>query len=591
MHAETLHTKAQSTTCVRGFFTLGDRNWEGFPLRSRESPFFRAEPAINNQNQIQGKAPSIDADAACRELPAQDSLRQKPSIDAPGQNMMDIYIFSFLFSFLLLLFLAPFFLKLNEHGSDARLPPGPRKLPVIGSLHHLLGNPLPHHALAALAKQYGPVMHLKLGEISTLVVSSPAAASEIMKTQDISFAHRAMPLATKIVGYGEKGIVMSSYGPYWREVRKVCILELLSGKRVHSFRPIREQEALNLVRSIASLSDAGSIVNLSKKLLQLGNDIVARAINGSKCTYQKEFLQLMTIGLQAAGGFSLVDLFPSSSLVRLLSGLALDMHKLHEEFDMILGSIIHEHKQRRASNNKQEEMDMVDVMLQIQDDGSLPFPLTDDSIKAIMLDLFIAGSETSATTLEWAMSELMRNPAVMKRAQREVREAVGAKEKVTEEDVNNMSYLKLVVKENFRLHPPAPLLLPRECRENTEIFGYQLPAMTRVFVNVWAMGRDPQLWEDPQEFKPERFKESTVDFKGRNFEFLPFGAGRRMCPGMASGLANVQLPLACMLYYFDWELPGTSKDELNMDETFMLTTRRRFDLCLRALPRFPCPSS
>ncbi|RWW28131.1 hypothetical protein GW17_00007408 [Ensete ventricosum] len=202
------------------------------------------------------------------------------------------------------------------------------------------------------------------------------------------------------------------------------------------------------------------------------------------------------------------------------------------------------------------------------------------------------GSETSSTILEWAMSELMRNPRVMRRVQEEVRETVGGKGQVTENDINGMTYLRLVIKETLRLHPPVPLLLPRECREACEVLGYQIPEKTRVFVNVWALGRDPRYWDNATEFEPERFerRNSSVDFKGINFEFLPFGAGRRMCPGMSFGLASIELSLACLLYNFDWELPMGDEgkpQELDMSETFLLTCKRRSDLCLHAIPRIP----
>lgn len=188
------------------------------------------------------------------------------------------------------------------------------------------------------------------------------------------------------------------------------------------------------------------------------------------------------------------------------------------------------------------------------------------------------------------MSELVRNPSVMKKAQAEVREVFGARGKVTEADLKELSYLKLVVKEALRLHPPVPLLLPRECREPCRVLGYDIPEKTRVLVNVWAMGRDPQIWDEAEEFKPERFDESAVDFKGTDFQFLPFGAGRRICPGMSYGLANAEIALAGLLFYFDWEIPdGAQPSQLDMTEAFGLTARRKSDLRLLAIPRFPCP--
>lgn len=203
--------------------------------------------------------------------------------------------------------------------------------------------------------------------------------------------------------------------------------------------------------------------------------------------------------------------------------------------------------------------------------------------------MFSAGTETSSTTLDWAMSELMRNPKVMKKAQAEVRELLGKKTKVTEKEISEMNYLKLVIKETLRLHPPATLVVRRVSQESVEVLGYEIPEKVRVIVNVWALGRDPRIWDDAEEFKPERFDGSTIDFRGTNFEFLPFGAGRRICPGISFALANMELALACLLYYFNWELPdGMKPGDLDMVESFGSTTRRKSELCVRAIPYISC---
>ncbi|KAI3495599.1 hypothetical protein L1887_37944 [Cichorium endivia] len=186
------------------------------------------------------------------------------------------------------------------------------------------------------------------------------------------------------------------------------------------------------------------------------------------------------------------------------------------------------------------------------------FPITDDNIKAIFVNMFSGGTDTSAMTIEWAMTEMMRNPNVMEKAQNEVREAFKGKNKITESDLQDLVYLKYVIKETLRLHPPLPLLLPRECREHWQIDGYDIPVKTKVIVNAFACAVDPEYWDDAECFKPERFDMSSVDFMGTNFEFVPFGSGRRMCPGINFGLISIESPLAQMLYYFNWQLPSKS---------------------------------
>lgn len=208
-----------------------------------------------------------------------------------------------------------------------------------------------------------------------------------------------------------------------------------------------------------------------------------------------------------------------------------------------------------------------------------------------MQDIFIAGTDTSAATIVWTMTELMRNPRVMHLVQNEVRGVVGNRGKVDESDLQNLPYLKLVINESFRVHPPAPLLVPRETTEPCTVDGYDIPAGTRVFVNALAIGRDPASWSDPEEFRPERFLNREVDFEGSSFDFIPFGIGRRSCPGAGFAVAVVELALANLLYCFDWELPGGAgaEEALDMEAAIGITAHKKKPLRLVAKP-YTCVS-
>nr|CAB3445875.1 unnamed protein product [Digitaria exilis] len=397
----------------------------------------------------------------------------------------------YLFLALLLPLLLLTLLKKRHHGGGGghgvRLPPGPWRLPVIGSLHHLIGKPLTHRALADLARRLddAPLMYLKLGEVPVVVATSRDAAREVMRAHDVAFATRPSSPTIRIMMQEGQGLVFAPYGDLWRQLRRISVLELLSARR-HE-----EQRAM-------------------------------AAANGT----DKE--------------------------------------------------------------GEEEEEDLVDVLLRVQKDGGLDVPLTMGIIKALILDLFSAGSETSATTLQWAMAELMRNPEVMKKAQAELRGTLNGKPKVTEDDLAQMKYMKLIIKETLRLHPAAPLLLPREARESCKVLGYDVPKGTTVLVNAWAIGRDPRYWDDPEDFKPERFECGTIDFKGLDFEFIPFGAGRRICPGMVFAQSNIELALAALLYHFDWELTdGLKPSDLDMTEDVGLTVRKKSDLLLHPIIRVP----
>ncbi|XP_009344943.3 desmethyl-deoxy-podophyllotoxin synthase-like [Pyrus x bretschneideri] len=515
--------------------------------------------------------------------------------------------FSF-FTSLLLCILVIFWKRSRARG--LKLPPGPWKLPIIGNLHQMVG-PLPHHTLRDLAKKHGPIMHLKLGQLEAVIISSAKAAREVLKTHELAFAQRPIVLAAEVMSFGQGGIIFAPYGDLWRSLRKICIFELLSAKHVQSFRSVREEEVRNLMESIGSMSHKGLAINFSDRCCSFVNDVVSKAAFGKKCKDQKEFLSLLDESSKLASGFDLPDLFPSLSFLGFITGSIAAMKDVKSKLGTILENIINDHKIKRskkdlkisntsttAGNDKAEEVEegeegnFVDVFLKLKESNKAEFSLTTNQIKDVILDIFAAGSETSATTLEWVMSELMRNPRVMKRAQAEVRQLVlqfeGKKSKVIEErDVQKMDYLKLVVKETLRLHSPAPLL-PREARDTVQIGGFELPVKSKVIINLWAMGRDPKIWgADAECFKPERFQGSSVDFKGFDFEFTPFGAGRRMCPGMSFGVTMVELALAELLYRFDWKLAnGMNPNELDMTEIFGMSCKRKNALYLIATPHF-----
>ncbi|CAL4935871.1 unnamed protein product [Urochloa decumbens] len=471
-----------------------------------------------------------------------------------------------------------------------RLPPGPWKLPVIGSMHHLV-NVLPHHALRDLAAAHGPLMMLRLGETPLVVASSRETARAVLKTHDTNFATRPKLLAGEIVGYEWADILFSPSGDYWRKLRQLCAAEILSPKRVLSFRHIREDEVALKLEEIRA---AAAPVNLSVAFHSLTNSIVSRAAFGKKRRNAPEFMAAIKAGVGLSSGFCIPDLFPTwTALLAKVTGMKRSLQEIHATVDSILQEIIDERKaildeKVRSGAAENAEENLVDVLIGLQDKGGFGFHLNNSRIKAIILDMFAGGTGTSASAMEWGMSELMRNPSVMKKLQGQIREAFKGKSVVTEADLqaSNLRYLKLVIKEALRLHPPAPLLVPRESIEACELEGYTIPARSRVIVNAFAIGRDPRYWDDAEEFRPERFEDGAVDFMGSSYEFLPFGSGRRMCPGFNYGLASMELALVAMLYHFDWSLPE-GVEEVDMEEAPGLGVRRRSPLVLCASPFVP----
>ncbi|KAI3515133.1 hypothetical protein L1887_13884 [Cichorium endivia] len=478
-------------------------------------------------------------------------------------------------TFIALATIVLFFFKIAVSSkSKKNLLPEPWRLPIIGHMHHLIGT-MPHRGVMDLARKYGPLMHLQLGEVSTIVVSSPKWAKEILTTYDITFANRPETLTGEIVAYHNTDIVLAPYGEYWRQLRKLCTLELLSAKKVKSFQTLREEECWSLVQSIRS-SGSGIPINLSENIFKMIATILSRAAFGKGIKDQREFTEIVKEILRQTGGFDVADIFPSKKFLHHLSGKRGRLTKIHNKLDNLINNIIAEHPGNKSNTSNET---LLDVLLRLKD--SVEFPLTADNVKAVILDMFGAGTDTSSATVEWAISELIRCPRAMNKVQTELRQALNGKEKIHEEDIQDLKYLNLVIKETLRLHPPLPLVMPRECREPCTLAGYHIGNKTKLIVNVFAINRDPEYWQEAESFIPERFENSVTNIMGADYEYLPFGAGRRMCPGAALGLANVQLPLANILYHFDWRLPnGTRNEDLDMTESFGATVQRKSELLL-----------
>ncbi|VFQ84626.1 unnamed protein product [Cuscuta campestris] len=471
--------------------------------------------------------------------------------------------------------------KHRKRSKGGKLPPGPWRLPIFGSIHHLVGRTYPLRRLRELAKTYGPLMHVQLGEVSAIIASSPDMARAVLKTHDLAFASRPKLMIAEILFYKSSDILFSPYGEYWRQMRKFVVLELLSNKSVQGFGSIRRDELSRLMELVRS--QEGRPVNLTEMVFRFTSAMTCRSAFGGILEQGDEFITHIKDVLILLGGFDVADIFPSLKFLHGLSPMRRRIMKIHREVDAILNGVIHRHK-CRSWNGEMGREDLIDVLLRLKctDDDGIQFSITDENIKAIVFDLFTAGTETSSMTIVWAMVEMLRSPRVFAKAQDEVRGAG------REFDVEELKYMKLVVKETLRLHPPSPLSIPRECMEETEVEGYTIPAKAWVMVNAQAISRDPAYWEDPESFVPERFDESSrgVDFMGSNFEFLPFGGGRRICPGLSFGLANVYLPLANLLYHFDWNLPREPEYARSIDLTELpgIAAGKKDDLYLVPTP-------
>nr|GLL19463.1 cytochrome P450 CYP736A12-like [Ipomoea trifida] len=455
-----------------------------------------------------------------------------------------------------------------------KLPPGPRGLPILGHLH-LLGKS-PHQDLSKLAKEYGPIMHLRLGFVDTIVASSPHAAQLFLKTHDLVFASRPPTEAAKYMSYNQKSLSFGEYGPYWRHMRKLCTLQVLSNHKVNSFQAMRREILCYLIDSLKQSALNRVAVDLSAKVSELSAEMSCRMVVGKKYENtdidERGFKGVINEVMQLLAIPNLGDYFPYLGILD-FQGLTRRMKVMAEVIDLFLERILDEHEQIESSD--QMTKDFVDIILSIMKSGETEFQFTRDHVKSVLMDMLAGSIDTSSSAIDWIMAELMRNPHVLKKVQQELKSKVGLGRMVDESDLQDLNYLEMVMKESFRLHPPGPLLIPREAREDSTVDGFHIPKKARIIVNVWSIGRDPNVWVDPEKFIPERFEGCNIDYRGSNFEFIPFSSGRRSCPGLQLGTTVVRLVVAQLVHCFDWELPnGMSPEELDMSEEFSLVMPR-----------------
>eukprot|EP00250_Pteridium_aquilinum_P006845 c16682_g1_i1 orf=198-1718(-) len=442
-------------------------------------------------------------------------------------------------------------------------PRGPPGWPIVGHWP-LLSVGSAREVLTDLSRNqgYGSIIGLRLGSRPSVVVSSAELARELLLTHDKIFANRPHYQFSNTLFYGfDSGVIFSSYGPHFSRLRKLYTLELFTAKRLQQLQYIRQEEVLCLLNQLRSTSQA---INVEQCVASMSCDVTMRLLHSQTLAKELPELPELIRELEHASVPTLGDFIPWLKWLGLLQKGKLK--RIHHHLNSIIESIILERRQLlKTTPSHNWPQDFLQVLLSKEKSEDDEERLTVTEIKAIILDILSGGIHTSSVTVEWAMSELIGNPRVLCKLRNEIDALKGKREElVTDEDVAKLPYLESVVKEVFRFHPVVPLLVPRISTKACKVGKYTLPRGTQAFVNVWAIGRDPEVWEKAEEFYPERFEGSEMDVKGQHYELLPFGSGRRICPGMRLGLSVVNVTVANLVRFFDWELPQGEK--LDMSE-------------------------
>nr|QWK52309.1 cytochrome P450 81F1 [Isatis tinctoria] len=464
------------------------------------------------------------------------------------------------------------------------LPPGPPPRPVVGNLH--LMKPPIHRLLQSFSDKYGPIFSLRFGSRRVVVISSSSLAQESFTGQnDVVLSTRPFQLTAKYVGYNYTTVGTAPYGDHWRNLRRICALEILSSNQLTNFLHIRKDEIRRMLTRLSrdTHSDNGSRfahVELEPLLSDLTFNNIVRMVTGKRyygddvnnTEEAEQFKKLVYDIAKYSGANHSRDYLPVLKLFG--NKFEEEVKALGKSMDEILQRLLDDCRRDKDGNT------MVTHLLSLQQQQ--PDYYSDVTIKGLMMAMMLAGTETSAITLEWAMTNLLKHPEVLEKARSEIDEKIGEDRLIDEPDIAVLPYLQNVVSETFRLFPVAPLLVPRMPTEDMKVGGYDVPRDTIVIVNAWAIHRDPELWDKPEKFNPDRFDNGHgSDYYA--YKLMPFGNGRRVCPGAGLGRRIVTLALGSLIQCFDWET--VKGQEIDMSESGGLGMRKTDPLRAMCRPR------
>ncbi|XP_041009699.1 cytochrome P450 78A3-like [Juglans microcarpa x Juglans regia] len=474
----------------------------------------------------------------------------------------------------------------SESAVKKPIIPGPRGLPLVGSMS--LMTSLAHHRIAAAAEACGAkrLMAFSLGNTRVIVTCNPDVAREILNSS--VFADRPVKESAYSLMFN-RAIGFAPFGVYWRTLRRIAATHLFSPKQIKASEAQRFEIASQMVAIFGDKGKSSFSVREVLKRASLNNMMCS--VFGCKYRLDTSNSEVEELQRMVSEGYELLGLLNWSDHLPWLADfdcqrIRLRCSKLVPDVNQFVSRLIAEHRTRNSEGESDSNRDFVDVLLSLHG----PERLSDSDMIAVLWEMIFRGTDTVAVLMEWILARMVLHPDIQSKVHEELDKVVGRSRAVVQADMAMLGYLKAVVKEVLRLHPPGPLLSwARLAIDDTIIDGYHVPKGTTAMVNMWAITRDPQVWREPLEFMPERFltseNETELEFSvfGSDLRLAPFGSGRRSCPGKTLGLTTVSFLVASLLHEYEW-LPSDN-NKVDLSEVLKLSCEMANPLTITLRPR------
>ncbi|KAG6546281.1 hypothetical protein Mapa_012321 [Marchantia paleacea] len=469
-----------------------------------------------------------------------------------------------------------------------KLPPGPRAVPIFGNWLQV-GDDLNHRNLAEMSKKYGDIFLLKMGVKNYVGISSPELAKEVLHTQGVEFGSRTRNVVFDIFTGNGQDMVFTVYGDHWRRMRRIMTAPFFTSKVVQQSRFAWEDEINHVIKDLKADPEASTTGCIIRRRLQLMMyNVMYRMMFDRRFESVKDelFIRLSTVNrersqLAQSFDYNYGDFIP---ILRpfLKKYLARCQALKDKRLAIFKEYFIDERKKvlaAREARRQAGEKVAIDFIFESEKKGEINF----DNVLYIVENINVAAIETTLWSIEWGVAELCNNPHMLKRIRTELDTVLGRGNLITEPDIPRCEYLTAFVKEVMRLHMAIPLLVPHMNLHKAKLAGYDIPAESKILVNAWWIANNPEYWTEPEKFNPDRFMNESIDAAGSDFRFLPFGAGRRSCPGIIVAMPLLHLVLGRLVQTFDF-YPPPGVDKIDMTEKggqFSLFIKNHYNIVVK----------